>query len=78
MASIIPFLGESVFDPDTTKAMGDAFDAACGHLGGRGQPLLVKEIVAKRIIEAARRGEHDPQRLCEEALDALGLNRLQG
>ena len=76
MTSIIPFFRESVFDADVTKAMGEAFDAACGHLGDREPPPLVKEIVAKRIIEAAKRGEHDPQRLCAKALDALGLNRL--
>ena len=75
MTAIIPFLRHNVFDAETTKAMGEAYDVACGELGADGQPALVKEVIAKRIIEAAKKGERDPQRLCAKALDALGLNR---
>jgi hypothetical protein len=75
MTSIIPFLRHNVFDAETTKVMGEAYDAACGELGNGGAPALVKEVIAKRIIEAAKKGERDPQRLCARALDALGMNR---
>jgi hypothetical protein len=75
MPSIIPFLRQNVFDADTTKVMGDAYDAACGELGNHGSPAVVREVIAKRIIDAAKRGERDPQRLCARALDALGINR---
>ena len=37
--------------------MGEAFDAACEGLQDGGQPDLVREIIAKRIIEAAKKGE---------------------
>jgi hypothetical protein len=75
MTSIIPFLRQNVFDTETTRVMGEAYDAACIELGDDGQPTLVKEVIAKRIIDAAKKGERDPQRLCAKALDALGLNR---
>jgi hypothetical protein len=75
MTAIIPFIRNNVFDAETTKAMGEAFDVACVEIGNGGQPALVKEVIAKRIIEAAKKGERDPQRLCAKALDALGLNR---
>ena len=39
--------------------MGEAFDAACEGLQDGGQPDLVREI-AKRIIEAAKKGEREP------------------
>jgi hypothetical protein len=74
MTSIIPFLRQNAFDPETTKMMGEAYEAACGELGHNGAPALVKEVIAKRIIDAAQKGERDPQRLCAKALDALGMS----
>ena len=44
-----------VFDAETTKAMGEAYNAAC-------------DIVVQRIINAARDGERHPRRLLAEAL----------
>jgi hypothetical protein len=73
--TIVPFLRNTAFDAETTKLIGLAFDEACRELHDRGQPDLVKEIMAKRIVEAANRGERDPHRLCAKALDALGINR---
>jgi hypothetical protein len=75
MASIIPFLSQNAFDAETTKAMGEAYDAACDELGDCSPPLLVKEVIAKRIIDAVEQGERDPERLIAKALDALGLHR---
>ena len=31
----------------------------------------IAEQVAERIIESAKDGEHDPVRLCDDALDAV-------
>jgi hypothetical protein len=73
MTSIIPFLRQYAFDAETTKVMGEAYDAACGELGDRGSPALVKEVIAKRIIEAAESGERDAECLIAKALGALGL-----
>ena len=72
-AKVIPFLRDVSFDPDTTHIMGKAFDGACKELHGIGQSDLVKSIIAKRIIQIARNGERDPNRLCQRALQAVGL-----
>ena len=34
----------------------------------------MREIVAKRIIEVAKKGERNPARLYQQALDALGID----
>ena len=70
-ASIVPFLRSYVFDAATTKAMGDAYDVAYKELDGvdRRHAVLLKEVIAKRIIRAAGRGERDPNRLSAKALD---------
>ena len=53
--------------------MGEAFDRAC-YLHDLGQPDLIREIIARRIIEVACDGERDPNELCAQALKALGLS----
>ena len=73
MASILPFVRlRSDFPDDVTRIMGEAFDAACKELHDTGQPPIVQEIIAKRIIAAARTGERDVRRLRNLALAALG------
>jgi hypothetical protein len=65
----------SVFDDHATKAMGEAFDAACKDLDEAGQPSVADEAVAKRIIEVAKSGERDPNQLRDRALTAFGHKR---
>jgi hypothetical protein len=77
MAGILPFFRGAAFDYDATRAMSEAFDRACHCLYDLGQPDLVREIIARRIIEVARRGERDPDELCERALQALGFGKRQ-
>jgi hypothetical protein len=55
--------------------MGEAFDAACKGLQDTRQHARVREIIAKRIIEAAKKGERDPVRLRNAGLTALGYDR---
>ncbi|HEY1747618.1 MAG TPA: hypothetical protein VGG11_12755 [Xanthobacteraceae bacterium] len=71
MASILPFLPRGVFDDAATTLMGQAFDAACQALHDTGQPPVVQEVMARRIIAAARRGERDLGRLRAAALAGL-------
>lgn len=71
MGSILPFVPRVVFDDADTRVMGEAFDAACEEMRNAGQPPLVREDMAKRIIDAARAGERDVNRLREAALSAL-------
>ena len=59
------------FDDAAMRAMGVAFDQACDELGNFGTGVTVREIMAKRVVEVAKRGEHNPARLCQQALDAL-------
>ena len=35
-----------------------------------------REMIAKRIIEAAKNGERDPARLCEQALIPFGIEDM--
>ncbi len=74
MASILPFYRKagSVFDDRITEIMGEAFDSACEVLHDTGQPSVVYEVIARRIIEATRIGERDPVRLRDVGLAALG------
>ena len=63
------------FGPEVTAILGQAYDRACRYLHEKEQPGAVKEIIAKRIIELAKDGERDPQRLCVRALSGLGVPR---
>jgi hypothetical protein len=61
-------LQPGAFDPEAIAAMTKAFDAACNKLGDVDQPEVAREVIAGRIIAAARLGERDPARLLEAAL----------
>ena len=76
MASILPFIRKAggVFDDRVTQIMGEASDRACKDLHDTGQPEIVYEVIAKRIIDAARNGERDLVRLRNAGLAALGFN----
>ena len=71
MASILQFIPRGVFNDAATQAMGQAFDAACKALHDKGQPSVVYEVMARRIIAAARAGERDVLQLRNAALQAL-------
>ena len=71
--NILPFNDVS-FDDAAMRTMGAAFDQACGALGNFGTGVIVREIMAKRIVEVAKNGERDPARLYQQALDALGID----
>jgi hypothetical protein len=77
VGSIPPFIARSgaVFNDLATQVMGEAFDAACKKLHDKGQPTIVYEVIAKRIIDAARKGERDPVRLRNAGLVALGFDK---
>src|SRR4249919_3608387 len=80
MTSVVRFIKEtelgSVFDDQATKAMGEAFDAACKVLDETGQSSVIYEAVARCIIEIAKSGERDTQRLRDSAVTAVGRKRL--
>src|SRR6202048_5393474 len=62
----------AVFGPTSTYGMGQAFGCACRSLHEIGQlDNALKEVIAKRIVELARDGERDPDKLCEHTLQTL-------
>jgi hypothetical protein len=72
MAEILQFRPRlTVFVPELTSAMGDAYDKAIAALPNRDSGLMVHELLAKRIIRLARRGEYDPEHLCSSALSGF-------
>lgn len=62
-----------VFDAETTRLMAVAHDAALRMLHDKGQPAVVREVIARKIIDLAGAGERDPNRLARHALEDLGL-----
>ena len=67
---------ENSFDPELVATLMAAYDKAVASLHDNGQPQIVREIIARRIIEAAKKGERDPDRLRNAALIAFqGIGR---
>jgi hypothetical protein len=65
------YLKGQEFDPETKRVMGLAFEItrAALRLTDRDDPVLA--MVAKKIIELAKAGEHNPDLLCERVLNDL-------
>jgi hypothetical protein len=63
-----------VFDDEAVRAMGAAFDQACRSLQHFAHFDRVSELVAKRIIEAAKNGERDPTRLHWQAVMGFSID----
>ena len=72
MSTIVSLFRDSAFDDEATQVLGKAYDIACRSLHRKGQPPVVQEILAKKIIEAAEQGERNPDRLAGIALTMLG------
>jgi hypothetical protein len=70
---IRPFLRNESFDPEIITLMGVAFEKACSSISVPDQST--RELVAKKIVELAQRGERDPIRMSEHALKELGIGR---
>jgi hypothetical protein len=59
------------FDPETAATLGAAYDEAVARL--LDQPDVVLEIIAKRLVALAARGDRNVHKLCDEALIAEGF-----
>jgi hypothetical protein len=75
---MVALLSNAAFDSETTELLGAAFEAAWEKVKTAGSTLaeepqaaLTRELLAKRIIEMAKRGERNRNRLVESALDHL-------
>ena len=68
--SISPYLDGFAFDAEAKRVMGIAFEMTCVALRiDRTDPIAAT--AAKRIIELAKNGERDADRLCDGALNVL-------
>ena len=71
---IVALCGEGGFDSETTRLLGEAFDAAwkkaqaSGAFTDEASTKAARERLAKRIVELARRGERNHHLLVEGAL----------
>ena len=77
MADITDLFHSSAFDPETVKILCDAYDKARALMHDTGQPYIVNEVIAQRIIALAKRGERDQNRLCAIALTGLGDKAME-
>ncbi len=63
------FLYGSSFDPEARRVMGVAYELSRAALRCGDRDSIADKIVADKIIELAKAGERNPDRLCELALN---------
>ena len=64
---------ESSFDFVVTYLMSDAYYEACRMLDDGGQPMVVRRLIAKRVIDLTVAGENQPSEIAAKALCMLGI-----
>jgi hypothetical protein len=76
--SIIPLLAQSAFDPEVIETLVSVYEAAWrkveesgSKFASPGYQRAAQEIIAKRIIEMAQRGERNPSELADDAVAFL-------
>ena len=72
MSKVATLFQRADLEPETVDILTRAYEKARRSLHDKGQPNIVQEVIARRIIAAAQSGERDPDKLCEAALIALG------
>ena len=79
---VVPLLRDAGFDAEATLLLSSAFDAAWQAVRTSGSGLAddihaaaSRDMLARRIIEMARRGERNQDRLVEDALAYLANSR---
>lgn len=76
--ALTPLVTQSAFDPEVIETLVAAYEDAWHKIEQSGSAFAspryrraAQEIVAKRIIEMAQRGEHEPARLAADAVAYL-------
>jgi hypothetical protein len=76
--AIVPLLAQTAFDPEFIEKLVSAYEDAWQRLEKSGSTFAspryrraAQEIIAKRIIEMAQRGEREPDQLAEDAVAYL-------
>ena len=73
--NIVP-IQDVAFDDEATLVMGAVFDQACKSLRDFGRNIDVRNIIALRIVEAAKNGERNPAQLYEKALRKFSIDDM--
>ena len=75
---IIPLLAQSAFEPEMIETLVSVFETAWqkveqsgSKFASPGYKRAAQELIAKRIIEMAQRGECDPSELADDAVAYL-------
>jgi hypothetical protein len=76
--SIVPLLQQAAFEPEMIETLAAVFASAWRKVEQSGSKLAspayrgpAQEIIAKRIIEMAQRGERNPSELADDAVAYL-------
>ncbi len=76
--AIIPLLAQSAFEPEMIDFLVSVFETAWKSVEQSGSKLAspayqraAQEIIAKRIIDMAQRGDRDPNSLADDAVSFL-------
>jgi hypothetical protein len=76
--SITPVFTQSAFEPETIGFLVSVFETAWNGVEQSGSKLAspaferaAQEVIAKRIIDMAQRGERDPAALADDAVNYL-------
>jgi len=64
---------ENSFDNVVTHLMSDAYYEACRLLNDGGQPMVVRRLIAKRVIDLTVAGESLSSEIATKALCTLGI-----
>ena len=71
MSIPVPLFRDCSFDPEEVIAVNEAYDLACQTLQHIGQLEVDREVIARRILQAAQGGERNADKLCERAIHGL-------
>ena len=72
MSSVVPIFRDSAFDAEATQLWATRMTSLAALFIPRGDCRSSKRLLARKIVEAAQRGERDPERLATIALGTLG------
>ena len=73
---VVQLFRNGSFDLAGIQALSDAYELARKSLRDTGQPPIVNEVLARRIVDQAESGERNPRALATAALKTFGLQYL--
>jgi hypothetical protein len=73
--TIVPFLEDKVFGPEDIQAMSTALEDVCKTLNLADEAKSERELLAKKIIALARRGERSAALLRDRMLREIAYAR---